>query len=91
MPQLTPLTIVSCLSRYGHVVSRTGRAKAGVCPRWEGAPAKAHSAHELCLTIRELDTTGSVHVTLWAEHELHDAELGRIEVRGKEKAEGGCI
>lgn len=73
-------------------MSRTGRAKAGVCPRWEGAPTKAHSAHELCLTIRELDTTGSVHVTLWAEHELHDAELGRIEVRGKEKAEGeSCI
>ncbi len=62
--------------RYGLHIQRTGKAKPGVYPRWEGSRGK----NELALQVEHLNTSGTVHITVWSEHELQDAELGRIDV-----------
>jgi hypothetical protein len=62
--------------RYGLHLQRTGKAKPGVYPRWEAANGR----NELALQVEHLNTTGSIHITVWSEHELQDAELGHIEV-----------
>lgn len=62
--------------RYGLHLQRTGKAKPGVYPRWEAANGR----NELALQVEHLNTTGSVHITVWSEHELQDVELGHIEV-----------
>lgn len=62
--------------RYGLHLQRTGKAKPGVYPRWEAANGR----NELALQVEHLNTTGSIHITVWSEHELQDVELGHIEV-----------
>lgn len=62
--------------RYGLQLQRTAKAKAGAYPRWD----KATNANEIILNIEPLETTGNVHLSIWSEHELHDVELGRLEV-----------
>lgn len=62
--------------RYGLHIQRTGKAKPGVYPRWEAGGGR----NELALQVEHLNTSGTVHITVWSEHELQDAELGRIDV-----------
>eukprot|EP00624_Nannochloropsis_granulata_P006270 evm.model.NODE_4642_length_71726_cov_21.816496.4 len=62
--------------RYGLHLQRTGKAKPGAHPRWEAANRR----NELALQVEHLNTTGSIHITVWSERDLQDAELGHIEV-----------
>jgi hypothetical protein len=62
--------------RYGLHVERTTKAKPGAYPRWDVANAK----NELTLEVEHLNTTGTIHVTVWSEQELQDVELAHIDM-----------